>query len=835
MNVLTIDIEQYFFSSTGYLPYAYQIDVFKTLLAGKNVILNIPTGAGKTWASILPFFFAKEKQIDFPQKMIYSLPLRTLVNSIHIDVIENEYIKSKFPNITKQTGEFSDDPLFESEVIFSTIDQTLSSFLSFPLSLSPSQANINAGALIGSYLVFDEFNLLHADLAMATTIGSLKKLGTLCRCCIMTATLSKEFKKALADYLPNYEIITLGDYPSDKEKIKSLLPIQDKKIIDVVKHEEAIRPLTADYVVKHHKQKTIVICNQVERAQQIFYDLRQEKKTNENFYNTELVCLHSRFFDEDRKKKEKELKKLFGKNSEANAILIATQVIEAGMDISCDVLHTEISPVDSFLQRAGRCARFENEKGEVFIYGILEEKFEEEVIAEEERKKLKSKYRQYLPYSADLCEKTLNELQKYQTLDGEIPKRLIETILSEYDKQIINRLYGSEGGGFNQKKIIDAWSECNKNNYRNTIRDIQSVELVLMTDEDENHFLQFPYSYQSITMFRYSFQKWFKQLQKQIDWGGWVAKELSENNIIDFDMADKKELRFMSVTNPDAIPAQIFINAEYFKYDPDLGLNLIHGESKSSPRKINNSKSSSEEHALTKDSFVAHSVGLWNCYIQEFKPKLHYAFKVLNGFLGLSLKAEDYDELFKLTFAFHDIGKLNKSWQKPMRQYQAYKENKPFNEFSEILAHSDFDRSQNDNLDMAKKFGLSKRPPHASVGSWLIQPLLNNKYDNEYIASAISFAIARHHSAGNMQIKCSSYEIPEKYYNAFEELLDELGIQVPKPLLKSEKEKAIEFENEDSVWLLYFFFVRVLRLCDQKATANLKEYLPTTSQKEQSV
>ena len=44
----------------------------------------------------------------------------------------------------------------------------MSSFLCFPLSLSHGQANINAGALVGSYLVFDEFHLLDKNRSMAT-------------------------------------------------------------------------------------------------------------------------------------------------------------------------------------------------------------------------------------------------------------------------------------------------------------------------------------------------------------------------------------------------------------------------------------------------------------------------------------------------------------------------------------------------------------------------------------------------------------------------------------------------------------------------------------------
>ena len=187
------------------------------------MILSVPTGAGKTWASVLPFLFTQQTgKSDFPQKMIYSLPLRTLANSIYSDV--TKVLVEKEINVGKSsihTGEYKNDEHFENDIIFSTIDQTLSNFLCFPLSLSKRQANVNAGALVGSYLIFDEFHLLDPKLSMATTIGMLKTLKNLCRFCIMTATLSEEYITKLKDAV-NAEVVSINDFPEDVAIIKSL-------------------------------------------------------------------------------------------------------------------------------------------------------------------------------------------------------------------------------------------------------------------------------------------------------------------------------------------------------------------------------------------------------------------------------------------------------------------------------------------------------------------------------------------------------------------------------------------------------------------------------------
>lgn len=310
-------------------PYQYQEKVADVLLSGKNVILAVPTGAGKTWASIAPFLYVQQNStISFPRKMIYSLPLRTLTNSIYSDVTRVLKKINGFEELASiHTGEYKNDEHFESDIIFSTIDQTLSSFLCFPLSLSKRQANVNAGALVGSYLVFDEFHLLDPKLSMATTLGMLRTLKNLCRFCIMTATLSQEYIDELK-FAVNAEVVSIDDFPEDKIKIKSLkIPKGQKAKKTVTIKDETINAQT---ILKHHKKggKTIVICNRVEKAQQLFNDITTSNlsvfKNLSGLDKTNIICLHSRFFDDDRKNKEERLKRLFGGQNEESTILIST-------------------------------------------------------------------------------------------------------------------------------------------------------------------------------------------------------------------------------------------------------------------------------------------------------------------------------------------------------------------------------------------------------------------------------------------------------------------------------------------------------------------------------
>jgi CRISPR-associated endonuclease/helicase Cas3 len=801
---------------TGFHPYNYQVKVAELLLAGKNVIISVPTGAGKTWASVIPFLYAKEQnkdgfKIDFPQKMIYSLPLRALTNSIHKDITDNEKIQNRFENIIKQTGEYSDDPYFTKDIIFSTIDQTLSNFLCFPLPLSKSQANINAGAIIGSYLVFDEFHLLDSKLSMNTTLEMLRLLGGLCRFCIMTATMSDEFMEAIQKHLgfDNCEIVTLDDFDDDRVQIKSLLPSKDKKEIFVCDGK-----LNAKNIVNQHLTKTIVICNRVENAQQVYNEIKTLKNDK-----TELICLHSRFFDTHRKEKEKRLKELFSKGTNVDAILISTQVIEAGMDISCEVMHTEISPINSFLQRVGRCARFENERGKVFIYDIFDlverEKIDIEPENEEDKKEIKALNNRYLPYEKEICEKTLQELKKHKTLDGDIPNLLIDVILKKHEQQIIQQMMASNF----RERITESWNTCEKNNYRNTIRDIQSVEIVLITEDMKNEVERFHYKFQSIGIFKWSLVGWLKKAIELVDDEDALVWALEENQFFDndFDEGEKSKM-LKKFTDFQKIPSLIFLNANYFGYSEEIGFNNFDKDtfktvSPSKPYK----KKEENFKPLEKDTFYQHNMGLIGCFEKEFLPNIDFVASKLSLFLeDDNWNVTDLKRNILLMILLHDYGKLNNTWQKPIRAYQARQEKKEIKDFKEILAHSNFDKNSEHDIALANETKVNKRPPHAGVGAFLALEVV----ENDMLKNPIAMAIARHHSS--LSNSCPKFEISDIYYTAMQELLNKFDFDIT--LEQSGCEEILMGCEPINEIILYLYFVRILRICDQKATGNLKEY-----------
>lgn len=93
---------------------------------------------------------------------------------------------------------------------------------------------------------------------------------------------------------------------------------------------------------------SLVIVNTVDRAVGIYRRLEQAPN------GVEVFLIHSRFRPLERERWSEFLSRKDGQPR----IVVSTQVIEAGVDLSAKVLFTELAPWASLVQRFGRCARF---------------------------------------------------------------------------------------------------------------------------------------------------------------------------------------------------------------------------------------------------------------------------------------------------------------------------------------------------------------------------------------------------------------------------------------------------------------------------------------------
>ncbi|HVX65190.1 MAG TPA: helicase-related protein, partial [Bryobacteraceae bacterium] len=116
----------------------------------------------------------------------------------------------------------------------------------------------------------------------------------------------------------------------------------------------AARILTAhrESIAGPYGRITLAVFNTVERAHSTYEAMRAIAGAQE------IRLVHSRFRPAEREAWRSGFLSKAACREGADLILIATQVVEAGVDISAGVLITELAPWPSLVQRFGRCARF---------------------------------------------------------------------------------------------------------------------------------------------------------------------------------------------------------------------------------------------------------------------------------------------------------------------------------------------------------------------------------------------------------------------------------------------------------------------------------------------
>ena len=117
----------------------------------------------------------------------------------------------------------------------------------------------------------------------------------------------------------------------------------------------------ADSVLAAHRagRMTLVIVNRVARAQTLHAALGK-KLGEEGKGAPELALVHARFRPADRRREMNKIPvngKQDGEGSK-DLIVVSTQAVEAGVDVSAAVLFTELAPWPSMVQRFGRANRY---------------------------------------------------------------------------------------------------------------------------------------------------------------------------------------------------------------------------------------------------------------------------------------------------------------------------------------------------------------------------------------------------------------------------------------------------------------------------------------------
>lgn len=323
----------------------------------KNIILTASTGIGKTEGALL--WIGADKGF-------YTLPLRVTINAIYNRIKGNSEKNSlnyskvallhsdSLSEYLKETESYEDSiymnseaRLFTAPLTVTTVDQV------FRFVFRYHGYEMIPTTLMYSRVVVDEIQMYSPPIIACILYGlrEISRLGG--KFLIMTATMPKIFIKILEEKL-NMKASESFELPEPFLRASNRTD-KAKHFVKLHESELDIRQIEKDSL----NYKVLVIVNTVSKAQEIFEKLNVKNKW----------LLHSLYTREHRSILEDKIIE-FSKDKNAKGVWVATQIVEASLDIDFDILYTEMCTIDSLFQRMGRILRGQKRYLEVKIPNI---------------------------------------------------------------------------------------------------------------------------------------------------------------------------------------------------------------------------------------------------------------------------------------------------------------------------------------------------------------------------------------------------------------------------------------------------------------------------------
>jgi CRISPR-associated endonuclease/helicase Cas3 len=563
-----------------------QQSVFDAFRAGKHIILHAPTGWGKTFAVLAALGDGH---------CIYSLPLRVLVDSLAEDAKRRNLRSCVAHHGSRPDHAYldrGDDPQHPIEVVFTTLDQSLSAFLGIPVGVSIRQGNILPAVIDASHLVFDEIHLFDPSRSWTTALFALhrsQQSGIL-----LTATLSDVMIEFLEATLRNSPI----GIQHGVAVIRGTRPFVNPKTV-------LKGPGFADLSRLSCGRRTLIIRNQVDWAKDTASRLRELYK--QKGIKRPVYLLHSELLPDHRQEIEQQVRAIFAEGSGAEAILVATQVVEAGIDITCDVLHTDLCPPASFIQRAGRCARYKGESGRIYWHPV----------------ETKAPYRGAQVEFGSLAAYLDEELDLTPQAEGDIVN-----LCAEQDRKIIADFEKRNAREVDAVRVSRDYSK-----YQEMIRSIDNVNVAIGSSIEK--------SYKYLSISRSAFYGKYK--------------DIPDLKLVTIRWDADRKVR-------EKIPVERLEKADFVLLDPDrVGYAPNYGLKMGMPSGeeyfVEDSPKALLDYRYHLESYQLHIKRVW-----QQKEVCRWMIERLakNPHVG-GLKQAEY--LVDLVIWAHDLGKLNPKWQ----------------------------------------------------------------------------------------------------------------------------------------------------------------------------
>jgi len=363
---------------------AVQSKILSTLKEYGKALFIAPTGFGKS-----TLFIHNLEEIEAFRRIVHCLPLRAVVS----DIVRKAYerlgykVASKLVgyqagvrvSIEEEGGRAFKNPYLLSVYSITTYDSySLSLLLSAipELTRAYAHADVTYMAITSALNLLDEVHILaRADeLIEEAEEDQLKSFAFLKALTEYFTKLKIPFLYSSATVPPQIIslitppevpiIIVAGSYVINKykeflgRKVKGF-PVEEisslkegaelylSKMFTRVSNKDLVSDVKG--VISEGYKNIVVFVNTVPRAAEVYDQL---KLTIDDY---EIIIIHGRLGKEDRAYRLNTLKKSM--EAGRKLIVVSTQVLEAGADLSFDCMVSEISTPESLIQRAGRVLR----------------------------------------------------------------------------------------------------------------------------------------------------------------------------------------------------------------------------------------------------------------------------------------------------------------------------------------------------------------------------------------------------------------------------------------------------------------------------------------------
>lgn len=357
---------EFFKRATGNHPYGWQAQLAEE---GLPELIDAETGTGKTEAVLLAWLYRRRLHPDLdvrrstPRWILFVEPMRVLVEQAimrverwldaeHLDLVEEVGLHTLMGGEGRVDTSWRDFPGRDA-IFIGTLDMLMSRALNRGYGANRWVWPIDFGLFnSGCHWVYDEVQLMGPALETSRQLeGFRRSFGTALpsRSTWMSATVDRS-RFTTVDCPKIETVVSIGE----ADRMGGLgRRLDATRMVKRVGAGGAMAPAAvADALLKEHRAGTLTLAvlNTVATAREVHKKISTQKP------DAEVVLLHSRFRPDDRKR---QVMQAIGEVDPAGPgrIVVSTQVVEAGVDISAAVLFTEAAPWPSIVQRAGRCNR----------------------------------------------------------------------------------------------------------------------------------------------------------------------------------------------------------------------------------------------------------------------------------------------------------------------------------------------------------------------------------------------------------------------------------------------------------------------------------------------